>query len=79
MRRSSSIKILALVPFLLFCTTKNAQHSGTAVKQGEVRPDTVNKSAPKDLNQRVINNSSDQKTVDSLKNLRGKDKKYYGY
>lgn len=78
MRRSSSIKILALVPFLLFCTTKNAQHSGTAAKQGEVRPDTSIKSVPKEYNQRIINNSDDQKTVDSLKNIRGKDKKNYG-
>ncbi|MEI6884969.1 MAG: hypothetical protein WCO02_10820 [Bacteroidota bacterium] len=75
MRRSSLIKILVLVPFLLFCTTKNAQHSGTAAKQGEIRSDTANKSAPKDYNQRIIHNSDNQQTVDSLKNSRGKDKK----
>lgn len=67
-----------MVPFLLFCTTKNAQHSGTAAKQGEVRPDTSKKSAPKEYNQQIMNNSADQKTVDSLKNIRAKDKKIYG-
>jgi len=75
MRRSLlPVKFLVLIPFLLFCTPRNAQHSGKVEKTGEVKPDTSNKSAPKNLNQTIIHNSEDQKKVDSLKNLRGKGK-----
>jgi len=68
------VKLLVLVPFLFFCTPKNAQHSGKAEKAGEIKTDTSNKSAPKEYNQRIIHNSADQRTVDSLKNSRGKGK-----
>ncbi len=68
------VNILLLVPFLLFCSPKNAQHSGKAEKTGEIRTDTVNKTSVKEYNQRVIHNSADQKTVDSLKNARQKRK-----
>ncbi|MCX6281796.1 MAG: hypothetical protein NTU51_07525 [Bacteroidetes bacterium] len=75
MRRSlSAAKILLIVPLLFFCSPKNAQKAGKASKEGEIRTDTLIKSAPNDLNQRIIHNSADQKTVDSLKNLREKRK-----
>ena len=68
------VKLLVIVPFIVFCSHKNAQHSGKVEKTGEIKTDTSNKSAPKEYNQRVIHNSADQKTVDSLKNSRGKGK-----
>ncbi len=68
------VKLLFLLPFILFCTSRNAQHAGKAEKSGEVNSGTVNSSAPKENNQRIIHNSADQKTVDSLKNSRVKGK-----
>ncbi|MCX6286505.1 MAG: hypothetical protein NTY96_05275 [Bacteroidetes bacterium] len=74
MKRSLSVKVLLLVPFLFFCCPKNAQHAVKTDKAGEIVADTMNKSAPKENNQRIIHNSADQKTVDSLKNSREKRK-----
>lgn len=78
MRKSSlTVKLLIvfLIPFFAFCAHKNAQKAGKTEKSGEAKPDTSLKTAPKDYNQRVIHNSDDPKTVDSLKKVRGKDKK----
>ena len=78
MKRSSSrisLLILLVMPFLFFCSHKNAQKSGKTGKAGEISVDTSLKTAPKDNNQRIIHNSDDPKTVDSLKKARGKDKK----
>ncbi|MEI8006390.1 MAG: hypothetical protein WCI48_09285 [Bacteroidota bacterium] len=66
------VKILVLVPFLLFCSPKNAQHSGKAEKAGTVGTDTSHTAG--EYNQRIIHNSDDQKTVDSLKKARQKPK-----
>jgi hypothetical protein len=77
MKRSlSTVSLLLLVPVFFCCSPKpNASKPGQTGKAGEVKPDTTLKSAPKDYNQRVIHNTDDPKSVDSLKNLRGKDKK----
>ncbi|MCX6282706.1 MAG: hypothetical protein NTW31_00490 [Bacteroidetes bacterium] len=75
----SAAKVLLLVPLLFFCSPKTSQQTaGKADKAGEIKVDTLNKSAPGDLNQRIIHNSADQNTVDSLKKIREK-RKYYGY
>ncbi len=66
------VKILVLVPFLLFCSPKNAQYSGKAEKAGTVGTDTSHVAGQ--YNQRIIHNSDDQKTVDSLKKARQKPK-----
>ncbi|MCX6241139.1 MAG: hypothetical protein NTX43_04950 [Bacteroidetes bacterium] len=68
------VKVIVLIPFLFCCSPKNIQHSGKAEKAGEIRTDTVNKSSPAEYKQRVIHNSDDQKTVDSLKTAREKRK-----
>ncbi|MEI7492003.1 MAG: hypothetical protein WCK92_11430 [Bacteroidota bacterium] len=71
----SAVKILVLLPLLFFCSPKTSQQvAGKADKAGEVRVDTLNKSAPTQINQRIIHNSADQKTVDSLKKVREKRK-----
>jgi len=72
MKRSLSVKVLILVPFLLFCSPKNAQHSGKAEKAGTVGTDTSH--TAREYNQRIIHNSDDPKTVDSLKKARQKPK-----
>jgi len=69
-----AVKVLLLLPFLFFCCPKNAQHAAKTEKAGEIVVDTMNKTAPKENNQRIIHNSADQKTVDSLKNVREKRK-----
>jgi hypothetical protein len=73
MKRSSlPVKVLMLVPFLLFCSPKNTMHSGKAEQAGVAGTDTSH--TAREYNQRIIHNSDDQKTVDSLKKAREKPK-----